>query len=131
VERLLEFGAFTLSAIVPGQVQWWWLALVGSLLLFLHLRAATHLRAVRALSLAVFLPAALIGMTYWQAYGTQSGREARQTSSVSLYPPSLRIVKPDAPESLFNEAKAMKPEVIRLRDKAQEEGAEGAPSDDD
>lgn len=130
-EELIDLLGFAASTIVPSQVMWWWFAVFGSLLLFMHLRAATHLKPVRVLSLAVFLPALFLALAYWQAYGTNSGREARQTDPVVLLPPALRIIKPDSPSRLFDEAKTMKAEAVRLRDKAQAENNQDAGGDMD
>ncbi len=118
---LLDLGAFAATVLLPSALGWWLIAAAATLLLFLHLRAATRLDKRRLVGFALLLPALFLGLVYWQAYGTEYGQAGRQNASPALFPPSLRVLQAASPESLFMRAAAMKAEALKRRDKSEAE----------
>lgn len=118
---LLDLGAFAATLLLPSALGWWLIAAAAALLLFLHLRAATRLNKRRLIGFALLLPALLLGLTYWQAYGTEYSQARQQNSAPALFPPSLRLLQAASPESLFMHAEAMKAQALKRRDKSEAE----------
>jgi hypothetical protein len=119
---------FSLGTIVPDWLGWWWMALCGLVLLWLHLRAATHLRRWRVGALAALLPVVMLTMNYWSAFGTRSGQDMRQVSGVSMSPPSMRLRKLPTADVLITEAEALAGEAVRAKERA--EGEDSGPEDE-
>jgi hypothetical protein len=118
---VLDLGAFAATALLPSALGWWLMAAAATLLLFLHLRAATRLDTRRLIGFALLLPALLLGLTYWQAYNTEYSQARQENASPALFPPSLRVLQAASPESLFKRADAMKAEALKRRDKSEAE----------
>jgi hypothetical protein len=131
VDWLIDVGAFAFSVLLPRQLGWWLLGGFALLLLFLHLRSATPFSRRRAFVVAACLPVLMVGLRYWQVYGTEAGMAGNQTPVVALFPPAMRLAGASTPEAFFSGAQAMKTELLKKREKQAADDASGAGGDDD
>ena len=127
VDWLIDVGAFAFSVLLPRQVGWWLLGGFGLLLLFLHVRTATGFGRGRAVVIAAVLPCLIVGLRYWQTYGTEAGIAGNQTPVVALFPPAMRLTGASSPDVFFAKAQAMKADILKKRDKqgAEDNNGEG------
>lgn len=125
----VDLVSFATSGVLPSIVDRVWGTLGFVVLLYAHLRVSTHLRARHVLPWAAVLPAAVLGLTLWQTYGSASGREWRQTDGAALYPPAWRIVRPADTAALIADARDLERRAVeRMKASRDDEAADG---DDD
>jgi hypothetical protein len=128
IDWTFDIGAFAFSVLLPTTLGWWLLTGLAVLLLYMHSATALQTRQWRMLAGAALVPVLLLGMRYWQAFGSDSGRQSSQSQQVVLFPPALRIAGVSTPEALLAKARGLKDKAQKSRDKLQAEG--DAASDD-